>query len=71
MVAIGIVAALGGYTLAYYGYDIITGGNDSLWSLFWPGAYKVTARDGQNPAGKNKGNTVSTTPSSGSNTVAK
>lgn len=46
MVAVGIVAALAGYTLAYYGFNLITCGNDSIWSLFWPGAYKVTPRDG-------------------------
>lgn len=45
MIAVGILGVLVGYTLAYYGFDTITGGNDSLWSLFWPGRYKVTKRD--------------------------
>lgn len=43
---IGIVLLLGGYAAAYYGYNRITGGNDSFKSLVWPGAYKATARDG-------------------------
>jgi hypothetical protein len=51
MVTVGILAALAGYTLAYYGFDIITGGNDSLWSVFWPGAYKATPRDGGGSTG--------------------
>ena len=45
MITIGVLAALAGYTLAYYGFDVITGGNDSMWSLVWPGKYKVKARD--------------------------
>lgn len=45
MVTVGLLGALAGYTLVYYGFDTITGGNDSLWSLFWPGKYKVTTRD--------------------------
>lgn len=45
MVTVGILAALAGYTLAYYGFNTITGGNDSFKSIFWPGAYQYTARD--------------------------
>lgn len=45
MVTVGILAALAGYTLTYYGFNLITGGNDSIWSLAWPGKYKVTGRD--------------------------
>lgn len=42
---IGIALALAGYALFYYGYNRITGGNDSFKSLVWPGAYSPTTRD--------------------------
>lgn len=42
---VGLLGLLAGYTLAFYGFDQITGGNDGLWSIFWPGQYKVVARD--------------------------
>ncbi len=45
MLTVWLLVTLGGYTLAYYGFNVITKGNDSLWSLFWPGQYKVTKRD--------------------------
>jgi hypothetical protein len=43
----GIAFALliGGYGVAYYGYNRITGGNDKFISLIWPGRYTPTARD--------------------------
>lgn len=43
--AIGIVLLWGGYSLAYYGFNRITGGNDSFRSLIWPGDYTPTTRD--------------------------
>lgn len=43
---VGILMALGGYTLFFYGLNVITGGNDPFLSVFWPGRYKVTPRDG-------------------------
>jgi len=43
--AIGIVLLWGGYCVAYYGWNRITGGNDSFRSLVWPGDYKPTTRD--------------------------
>jgi hypothetical protein len=45
--AIGIVFLWFGYGVAYYGFNRITGGNDSFRSLMWPGAYNATPRDGQ------------------------
>lgn len=43
--AIGILVLWGGYSVAYYGWNRITGGNDSFKSLVWPGAYTPTTRD--------------------------
>ena len=43
--AIGIVVLWAGYSIAYYGWNRITGGNDSFRSLIWPGDYKPTTRD--------------------------
>jgi hypothetical protein len=43
--AIGIVLLWAGYSLAYYGFDRITGGNDTFVSLIWPGKYAPTTRD--------------------------
>jgi hypothetical protein len=43
-------ALLLGYSAAFYGYNRITGGNNSFKSLIWPGAYKPTADD----SGKNR-----------------
>lgn len=53
MAAIGIVVAWFGYAAFYYGFNQITGGNDSFVSLIWPGKYNPgTPRDGgQLPAG--------------------
>lgn len=34
-----------GYSVTYYGYNRITGGNDTFKSLVWPGAYSPTSRD--------------------------
>lgn len=34
-----------GYAVGYYGYNRITGGNDSFISLIWPGRYTPTTRD--------------------------
>lgn len=45
MAAVGIVLLWGGYCIAYYGWNRITGGNDSFVSLIWPGKYKATTRD--------------------------
>lgn len=41
----GIGALFLGYSAFYYGYNRITGGNDTFVSLVWPGKYKPTARD--------------------------
>lgn len=46
MLAIGFGIAWLGYAVGYYGWNRITGGNDSFKSLFWPGDYKPTTRDG-------------------------
>lgn len=49
MAVVGIVLLWGGYALAYYGYNRITGGNDTFYSLVWPGAYTPTMRDDGTP----------------------
>lgn len=46
MLAIGFGVFWIGYSVGYYGWNRITGGNDTFKSLVWPGAYKPTARDG-------------------------
>jgi hypothetical protein len=46
VVVIGIGILWAGYAVAYYGFNRITGGNDSFASLVWPGRYNATARDG-------------------------
>lgn len=38
-------ALLIGYAAMFYGYNRLTGGNDTFKSLVWPGAYKPTPRD--------------------------
>jgi hypothetical protein len=43
---LGILLATGGYLLAYYGFQRITGGNNTLAQLGWPGKYQVVAKDG-------------------------
>lgn len=45
MPALGIALAWLGYSVFYYGYNLITGGNDSFVSLIWPGRYTPTPRD--------------------------
>jgi hypothetical protein len=45
LAVIGFVAAWSGYTLGYYGYNRITGGNNTLKQLWWPGAYTAVSRD--------------------------
>jgi hypothetical protein len=45
LAVIGFVAAWSGYTLGYYGYNRITGGNNTLKQLWWPGAYIAVSRD--------------------------
>ena len=42
-IGIGLLAA--GYAIGYYGWNRITGGNDTFKSLVWPGAYKPATRD--------------------------
>jgi hypothetical protein len=42
-IAIGLLWA--SYAIAYYGWNRITGGNDTFKSLVWPGAYTPTTRD--------------------------
>lgn len=44
--ALGMGLALGGYLLAYYGFQRITGGNNTIAQLGWPGKYAVVAKDG-------------------------
>lgn len=46
MAVFGFVVLWLGYATAYYGYNRITGGNDTFVSLIWPGRYTPTARDG-------------------------
>lgn len=43
--ALGLGALYVGYCIGYYGWNRITGGNDSFKSLVWPGAYHPTPRD--------------------------
>lgn len=47
MAGIGILLAWAGYSVFYYGYNTVTGGNESLASLIWPGSYQSVPRDGQ------------------------
>lgn len=51
MAGIGIILAWLGYSVFYYGYDTVTGGNDTFVSLIWPGRYTPTARDGGGSSG--------------------
>ena len=51
MAGLGMLFAWLGYSLAYYGFDQITGGNDSIVSLTWPGKYQVVARDSGSGSG--------------------
>ena len=46
MAAIGIVLVWAGYSIFYYGLNTVTGGNESLRALIWPGAYRPAPRDG-------------------------
>lgn len=47
MIGIGIVVAQLGYWIAYYGFDLLTGGNDSFLDLGVPGRWKGAApKDG-------------------------
>jgi hypothetical protein len=34
-----------GYSVSYYGWNRITGGNNTFVSLVWPGRYSPVARD--------------------------
>lgn len=45
MAVFAFASLLLGYSAAFYGYNRITGGNDTFKSLVWPGAYKPVARD--------------------------
>ena len=42
---LGFGLVLGGYLLAYYGFQRVTGGNNTLVQLGWPGKYVVVAKD--------------------------
>lgn len=53
MGAIGIVLTWFGYSVFYYGLNVVTGGNDSFLSLVWPGRYTPTPRD--QPGGGSSG----------------
>lgn len=48
---VGFVLIWLGYGVGYYGFNRITGGNDRFRSLFWPGDYTPTPRDGQSASG--------------------
>jgi len=43
--AVGILALWFGYGVFYYGLNTVTGGNDSLLSLVWPGRFTPAPRD--------------------------
>lgn len=45
-VPLGIVLLWLGYSIGYYGYNKITGGNDKFINLIYPGRYTPTPRDG-------------------------
>lgn len=45
-VPLGILLLWLGYSLGYYGYNRITGGNDKFISLIYPGRWKPVQRDG-------------------------
>ena len=44
--ALGLLLAISGYTLGYYGFQRITGGNNTILEPAWPGKYQVVAKDG-------------------------
>lgn len=46
MGGIALMVILAGYSTLYYGYNTITGGNESFRSLIIPGKYAPEARDG-------------------------
>ena len=50
-VPLGIVLTWFGYALSYYGWNRITGGNDTFVSLIWPGKYAPTPRDSDKVSG--------------------
>ncbi len=43
--ALGIGLAWAGYTLAYYGFQRILSGNNTILQLAWPGKYQPVAKD--------------------------
>lgn len=44
-VPLGLVLLWLGYSIGYYGYNRITGGNDKFIDLIYPGRYKYVKRD--------------------------
>lgn len=46
---VGLALTWAGYCVAYYGWNRITGGNDTFVSLIWPGRYAPTNRDSGAP----------------------
>jgi hypothetical protein len=44
-VPLGIALVWLGYSIGYYGWNRITGGNDTFTSLVYPGRYSPTTRD--------------------------
>lgn len=62
MAGVGIVLAWFGYTVLYYGLDIVTGGNDPFVDLIWPGRYVPTPKDGASSANPSSSGGSSSTP---------
>jgi hypothetical protein len=46
-IALGVLWA--GYSVGYYGWNRITGGNNTFKQLVWPGAYTPVTRDSGAP----------------------
>lgn len=68
MAGVGIVLAWFGYSVMYYGIDLVTGGNEGFMTLVWPGRYQPVPRDqpgGGGSSGPPSGFTKPTTPAKG------
>jgi hypothetical protein len=59
-----------GYSAFYYGYNRITGGNDTFVSLIYPGRYSPTPRDTDQPSSSSAAApTAATTPTASTTTT--
>ena len=55
--ALGIGLAWAGYTLAYYGFQRILSGNNTILQLAWPGKYQPVPKDSSSSPQSPQGST--------------